>query len=403
MEGKKMKKVLSILVALVMMLGCFSAVAEAPAVKIAVAFYQIDQAALQVQDYLQNYVSPQLNVTFMFSEAIDNVDKLINFMDSAYAAGCQGIMNYQNSSVEQAISKALELEMYIATNTTTAVENGDIPFNMGMAAADAQYCANQFGDMVSGLFSDGEIHNVVIVSAGAGMGNNEHKYSTMAILEMLQNIYGLTYEQDIETMATTRSQIDCANDKGVLITIYPGYPTGDTYVPGMSTILQTGKYDTVLACNAAYAKFSVAIDEVEKSTGKNIRVSAITAINDTTKSGFNTIDSTGNHSLDSAILMPSVSTASALFALVYNGITGYADQFRQDDMGYYYNSPKWVCPDAESYARLEKINSSEDTWEVNIEELKQMLALYNPDANLESLQELMLKMDANYILEARGL
>lgn len=121
---------------------------------------------------------------------------------------------------------------------------------------------------------------MVIVSAGAGMGNNEHKYSTIAILVMLQNIYGLTYEEDVETLATTRSQIDCANDKGVLITIYPGYPTGDTYVPGMSTILQTGKYDTVLACNAAYAKFSVAIDEVEKATGTNIRVSAITAIND---------------------------------------------------------------------------------------------------------------------------
>ena len=399
-----MKKLLSILLACMLALGCLTAGAESlPEVKIAVAFYQIDSAALQVQDYLQNYVAPALNVTFMFSEAIDNVDKLINFMDNAYAAGCQGIMNYQNSSVEQAISKALELEMYIATNTTTAVENGDIPFNMGMSAADAKYCADQFGGMISTLFEDGEVHNVVIVSAGAGMGNNEHKYSTIAILEMLQNIYGLTYTEDIETLATTRTQIDCANDKDVLITIYPGYPTGDTYVPGMSTILQSGKYDTVLACNAAYAKFSVAIDEVEKATGKDIRVSAITAINDTTKAGFSTTDSTGHASLNSAILMPSVSTAASLFALVYNGITGYADRFRQDDTGYYYNSPKWVCPDADSYARLEKINSSADTWEVSIDELKQMLAAFNPDANLETMQQQMLTMDADYILEARGL
>lgn len=123
----------------------------------------------------------------------------------------------------------------------------------------------------------------------------------------------------------------------------------------------------------------------------------------TTKSGFNTIDSTGNPSLDSAILMPSVSTASALFALVYNGVTGYGEQFRQDDLGYYYNSPKWVCPNAEDYARLEKSNTSDDTWEISIDELKQMLALFNPDANLESLQQMMLDMDAAHILEARGL
>lgn len=400
-----MKKMLSLILACMLMFGCFTAAGaeDLPAVKIAVAFYQIDSAALQVQDYLQNYVGPQLNVTFMFSEAIDDVDKLMNFMDNAYAAGCQGIINYQNSSVEQAISKALELEMYIATNTTNQVENGDIPFNMGMSAADAEYCAQQFGDMVKGLFEDGDVHNVVIVSAGAGMGNNEHKYSTIAILNMLQNIYGLTYEQDVEALATTRAQIDCANDKDVLITIYPGYPNSDTYVPGMSTILQTGKYDTVLACNAAYAKFSVAIDEVEKATGKDIRVSAITAINDTTKSGFTTMDSTGHTSLNSAILMPSVSTAASLFALVYNGITGHGDAFRPDDNGYYYNSPKWVCPDAESYARLEQINSSADKWEVSIDELKEMLTAFNPDANQASLQELMLKMDANYILEARGL
>jgi hypothetical protein len=372
-------------------------------VKIAVAFYQIDAQSLIVQKYLKDYLGPALNTEFMFSEAVADVDALMTFMENAYAAGCQGIMNYQSNAVEQAVAKANELGMWISMQTPTIAENSNLPYQVGYVAADATSVATSFGELVTSLVQDGKNHSVIIVSAGAGSGNQEQYEATVAILKMLASVYSLKYERPVETLAVSRGVTDVTNDKGIKITIYPGFPVGDTYVTGMSALLQTGEYDTVLACNAAYARFVVAIDEVEKAFKKNIRVSAITSLSDQTKNAFSTIDSTGDTSLNSALLMPSVSQAVGLFALVYNGITGHSDAVRVNGKGAFYNSPKWKCSSAEEYTRIEKINTSNNLWEVTIDEVKQLLVSYNPQANYNSIYKLLNDLTAQRIMAARGL
>jgi hypothetical protein len=372
-------------------------------VKIAVAFWQIDANAILIQKYFQDYISPALNVSFMFSETIDDADKLMTFMENAYAAGCQGILNYQNSSVEQAISKANELGLYIATQTTNTAANKDSKYNTGFVAATAEGVAKTFGDLVNSLVNDGKPHNVIIVSAGAGLGNNEHYESTVNILNTLKTVYGLNYTRAIPELARSRGETQAANDKGVKIAIYPGYPTGNTYVTGMSTLLQTGDYDTILACNAAYAQFSVAVDEVEKAYKKDIRVAAITSITPQTKTAFTTTDSTGHASLNSALLMPSISTATGLFALVYNGITGFGDNVRRNGSTVYYDSPKWKCSSANDYGRIELINTSPDKYEVTVDELKQMLGVFNANVTADSIYKQLEGVTSEYILKARGL
>jgi hypothetical protein len=386
--------------------GAQGAAGSGPAlkpVKIAVAFWLIDPSSLLVQKYLREYVSPALNVEFMFSEAVDNADKLMTFMENAYAAGCQGIINYQNSSVPQAIAKANELGMYIATNASFVEENKEFPYNMGFVAADAAGVANSFGELVRDLVNDGQKHSIVIVSAGSAFGNQEHYEATVAILRTLEGVYGLKYARDIKDLAVSRAETQADNDKDVKIVIYPGYPTGNTYVTGMSALLQTGDYDTILACNAAYARFSVAVDEVEKAYKKDIRVSAITMINDQTKTSFITQDSFGRASLNSAILNPSVSLASGLFALVYNGITGHADKVRINNAAAFYDAPKWKCNSPDEYARIEKIDVSNDTWEVNMDELKKLLVVFNPSANAQSIYKQLESVTAEFVLKARGL
>jgi hypothetical protein len=207
----------------------------------------------------------------------------------------------------------------------------------------------------------------------------------------------------VEELARSRAETQATNDKGIKIAIYPGYPTGNTYVTGMSTLLQTGDYDTILACNAAYAQFSVAVDEVEKAYKKDIRVAAITSITDQTKTAFTTIDSTGHNSLNSALLMPSISTATGLFALVYNGVTGFADNVRKNGSTLYYDSPKWKCSSVGEYGRIEQINTSPTKYEVSIDELKQMLGVFNPNISADSIYRQLEGVTSEYILKARGL
>jgi hypothetical protein len=174
-------------------------------------------------------------------------------------------------------------------------------------------------------------------------------------------------------------------------------------VTGISALLQTGEYDTILACNAAYAGASVAIDEVEKAYKKNVRVSAIMMMDDQTKTVFSTRDSTGSYSLDSAILTPSISLAAGMFTLVYNGITGHADKVRVNNAASYYDSPKWKCVGAEEYNRISKVNGSGTTWEVNIDELKKMLVVFNPSANADSIYKQLETITSESVLKARGL
>jgi hypothetical protein len=416
MRGKRLVSFFTVLIVLLASSGMVFAGGSQPSgsaatgsglqlkpVKIAVAFWQIDANALLIQKYLKEYVGPAFNTEFIFSEAIADSTALMTFMENAYASGCQGIMNYQNTAVEQAIAKANELGLFISANTQSEAKNDNLPYFTGFVTATAEGVAISFDELVKELFTDGKPHNVIIVSAGAGLGNREQYESTMSILKTLESVYGLKYEKTKETLAVARSETDAVNDKGIKITIYPGFPTGDTYVTGASALLQTGDYDTVLACNAAFARFTVAIDEVEKAYKNNIRVSAITAINDQTKKLFNTTDSTGHPSLDSAMLMPSVSTAAGMFALVYNGITGNAETVRVNGKGIYYNSPKWKCHSPAEYTRIEKINTSNDTWEINIDELRNMLIVTNPQATSDSIFKQLEGATADYILKARGL
>ncbi|MDR0720080.1 MAG: hypothetical protein LBF78_10630 [Treponema sp.] len=382
--------------------------AEAPKntakpVKIGIVFWQLDSNALLVQKYFKDYVGPRLNVEFMFSEAIDNADKLMTFMENAYAAGCQGIMNYQNSSIPQAIAKANELGMYIATQAPFVEDNKMLPYNVGFVAAEASSVAKSFGELVKDMLNDGQKHSIIIISAGSAFGNPEHHEATIAILQTLADLYGLKYTKEIKDLAVTRAETEAANDKNVKIVIYPGYPTGNTYVTGLSTLLQTGEYDTILACNAAYARCAVAIDEVEKAYKKNIRISAITMIDDSTKTSFTTKDSTGDSSLNSAVVTPSISTAAGLFALVYNGITGHAERMRVNNTAYYFNSPKWKCIGAEEYTRIEKVNTSDTAWEVDIDDLKKMLTAFNPQADAQSIYKQLESITAESVLKARGL
>ena len=207
--------------------------------KIAVAFTQINATALAQQEYLKTYIAPAFNVEFMFSEAVDSAEVAMTFLENAYAAGCQAVMNFQNSSVEQINAKANELGMYIISNAPPA-ENADLPYVLGSMRAPVSGVADAYKAMVDQFTGDGKAHNVVIISSGAGLGNSQHYECTYAMLETLQKNYNLTYSDTIENLASSRGMTEVETGTDMKILLYPGYPNSDTYVSGLSAELQTG-------------------------------------------------------------------------------------------------------------------------------------------------------------------
>ena len=374
---------------------------ELPPYKIAVAFTQINATALAQQDYLQTYIGPAFNVEFMFSEAVDSAEVAMTFIENAYAAGCQAIMNFQNSSVEQINAKANELGMYIISNAPLA-ENNDLPYVLGNMLCSVSATADAYREMVNQFTSDGEPHNVVIISAGAGLGNSQHYECTYAMLEALQNNYNLTYSDTIENLASSRGMTEVETGTDMKILLYPGYPNSDTYVSGLSAELQTGEYDVVLGCNQATTRFAVAIDEVERAYDLDIKVGYFTSIDDAATAAVTTLDVHGNSSIDSIIVNPGNILVGGMFAVLYNGLSGSANAMRTDGAGTVFDSPLWLATDADTYLKLAGLNVSADTLEMSVEDIQEILCVYNPDVTTSSVQEKLSSLTAENVLAARG-
>ncbi len=371
--------------------------------KIAVAFTQINATALAQQEYLKTYVAPAFNVEFMFSEAVDSAEVAMTFIENAYAAGCQAIMNFQNSSVEQINAKANELGMYIISNAPPA-ENDDLPYVVGSMRIPVSGVAAAFKEMVKHFTADGNAHNVVIISAGAGLGNAQHYESTVSILEALQEAYGLTYADEIENLASSRGMVEVETGTDMKILIYPGYPNADTYVSGLSAELQTGIYDIVLGCNQATAKFAVAIDEVERAYNTDIKVGYVSSsVDEATIATVKTLDVNGNPSVDSVIVNPGNVLVGGMFAVLHNALSGYKDAMRTDGKGTVFYIPLWLAPDAETYLKLTELNSDADKLEMSMEDIQSILCVYHPDVTAQSLQETIETLTADSVLAARGM
>jgi len=370
--------------------------------KIAVAFTQINATALAQQEYLEKYIGPAFNVEFMFSEAVDSAEVAMTFLENAYAAGCQAVMNFQNSSVEQINAKANELGMYIISNAPPA-ENADLPYVLGSMRAPVSGVADAYTEMVNQFTADGKAHNVVIISAGAGLGNAQHYECTYAMLEALQAKYNLTYSDSVENLASSRGMTQVETGTDMKILLYPGYPNSDTYVSGLSAELQTGEYDVVLGCNAATTKFAVAIDEVERAYDISVKVGYFTSIDDAATAAVTTKDVHGTASVDSIVINPGNILVGGMFAVLYNGVSGHADAMKTDGAGTDFSIPLWLATDAETYLKLAGLNVSAETLEMSVEDIQEMLCIYNAGTTAASAQEKILSLTAEGVLTARGL
>jgi len=355
--------------------------------KIAVAFASLSSADIMQKNYLENVVGPAFNTEFVFSEELSNAEEVISFLETAYASGCEGVMVFPTDGLDQVIAKADELGLYVVTNSADIVQSvKNLPHYVGNVSSGAKITAGIFSEVVMKLVSDGEKHNVIIVSGGAGMGSSQHYETTVSILQVLQSTYNLNYSSPIEEIARSTSPLEVDTGSDVKVYIYPGFPYGDSYVSGLSSVLQTGEYDTVICCFNAFSQFSVAIDEVEKAFGKNIRVVSLSSVDDTTASAFNTLDAFGNPSIDAVIVKPLCAMSAEMFVLLYNAIEGGVDQIRQTPgEATMFIMPMWYAYGADEYNALSNLDNSPETYAFKPEELKQFLIVYNPSVNYETI------------------
>lgn len=379
--------------------------------KIAVGNIHEGEAFEIYRKYLDEVVGPALNMEFMYSEVLKDANALIGFMEQAYAAGCVGMINEvtQNDAIAQGAHKAEEWGMWFITqNSARVADVSQLPHNLGHLGASPEAVGDAYKQAFAKILSDGEKHSAFIFSGVAvggniGQGAASHFYSAQGMLEAFQEAYDLKYEKTIEEIVNTQDPGEVVTgDPDVHIYMYPGRNPNDAATAALP-VLQSGVYD-VFAAVFSFSAFVNAINDVEASTGRDIKVVGTAQVEAQTKTGFETKDSTGDTVLNAAILND-LSLATGMQAVIlYNALNGAGEAMKDNGESVFWGVRSYAVGDAETYAKMEKINTAPDLYILTAEDLKALTVDENPNVTWKDFEAKLVEVsDLDALLAKKGL
>ena len=305
-----------------------SSASEFEPMTIAYATNAVNEDFTVKQQAYDNIIGPALNIEFIYSEALTDAGALTTFIENAYASGADAVITNLSNSIDQAAAVCEDLGLYyVGISSADAVENTDLPNYISVAGASAEGYGDSYAQVIESIVGDGEEHSILILSGAAAYGATSFIEGTAGSLRALQDVYDLTYTQDINTLATSATQVDAENDKGIKITIFPGM---EDLANNVSPLLQTGDYDVLVGTTDIYSSLGVAVNEVEEALGMDIKFINRATFSDTMSNAFNSTDSQGSPIMDGLVCNGTYENISAVLML-RNAFDGYADNMRDED------------------------------------------------------------------------
>ncbi len=364
-------------------------------IKIAYATNSVDETFMAMKTAYDNVIAPTLNIEFIYSEPISDAGALTTFIENAYAAGCQGVIVDLASSMDQAAAVCNDLGLYyVGISSADSKENMQMPYYLSVAGTGAAGYGESYAEAIKEVVGDGQEHSILIMSGAASYGATSSIEGTSGSLKGLQEVYGLTYTKDIKELATSATQIDAENDKGVKITVFPGMKDMATSV---SPLLQSGEYDVLIGANNIYDSLGVAVDEVEKAFGKNIKFITRSSFSDAVSAAMNGKDSTGDAIINGLVAQGTYERVVAPI-IIRNAMDGFADNMRGDGRcSYISKSRPLTVTSVEDYNALSKDNMPYAF--VTEEEILSLTNKYNPDVTWETIDELGATLTVDNILK----
>lgn len=286
-----------------------TAVAPAKQYTIGIAEAQANDETTVRRAYLENYIGPAYNVKFIFSEVLKDDAATKTFIENCADAGADAIIDFKSMSGQMCqICADNDMVYAISGNYIAHPEflETDYPNFAGAVGSNNAELGSLFGTWLKDNVEADGTEGYLIATGIASSGNQQHIEIGQGILNGIADKYGLTFEQDIADLVTVAETTNAANDKGILVTLYPGSPNKETWLPGVSALIQTGQYNTFLSAGQTYNQSATVVDEVEKSFGIDIKVASVGALGQTLTTAFNTKDPFGNPSIDLATVKSTV-------------------------------------------------------------------------------------------------
>lgn len=383
--------------------GAYDHMKDHDTIKIGLAFSDMSNENLERIDYFKNYIAPHYNVEFIISEALDSAEAELNFIENAAISGAAGILSFSPTNFEQAGNKCEELGLYYCVQRTADTSGIDeLEYYCGGFGTNQSSNAEQMGVAARKFLSDGEEHGILIPTLLACKNNVAHRLYSTAIMEAIQESYGLTFTKPIEELVVSGEPTTAENDKGIEVYLYPGQINKEEVITGISAALLTGKYDIVMGAGNTYTQLSQIIDEAERAHNKNIMVSSVGELSDSLHTAMNTDDCTGHKALDFVVVKSTTIVAGEGFAVLMNGILGDMDVLKPDGTAQKFQALNWGCDGPEELAVIEQIDQDESTYVFNYDMIDSMIKKTNPELTNEKMHETLQSLTLEKCLENIG-
>ena len=369
-----MKKIISLILAAVMVIGIASTAAAADVdyafdkswpeeqIKIAVeVFDTTDEQFLAIHDYY-DYLEENFNLSFMYSESIGSAEDEIAFIDSAAAAGCKGLFAFYNVTEAEAVKECAAHGMYYAGAT-------------------------------GGEFLDSVLDNEYFAGTYAlqsNSGDTEHNGDYLAGYEMGYAVANMGYQHIAycEGGASFGVQMFIDRKEGFIAgleaagyenfsdsDVVAGWPGTDDFVAAQTSVV-AGDYDAVVS------SFNVAMwFQPVMESGKDIALAAIGEANDTYVTFF-------DMGMVKCIVYDCEEAVFGVYIpMLVNAIMGYDDVARVDGKGLIVPVTRWTITDA---AEIDAIYAFHDAgnWFVSAEDMAAGFKGLNPDVTTDTYEEI---------------
>ena len=386
-----------------------TAVAPAKQYTIGIAEAQANDETTVRRAYLENYIGPAYNVKFIFSEVLKDDAATKTFIENCADAGADAIIDFKSMSGQMCqICADNDMVYAISGNYIAHPEflETDYPNFAGAVGSNNAELGSLFGTWLKDNVEADGTEGYLIATGIASSGNQQHIEIGQGILNGIADKYGLTFEQDIADLVTVAETTNAANDKGILVTLYPGSPNKETWLPGVSALIQTGQYNTFLSAGQTYNQSATVVDEVEKSFGINIKVASVGALGTTLETAFNTQDSSGNSSVDLVAIKAVSTQTAAMFAATYNALVSGAECRAcrgEDGLPVYFTFNFIPITSAEQLTEMSGWDAKETgNWIANKDFVDQMLVTVNPDVTSDDINAIMQSLSYEKIKEMMG-
>jgi len=345
--------------------------------KIGVLVYDLKDEQVQAfREYLEGYIAANFSdVDFLYSSEVTTEEEEIEFLNNAIAEGVEGVLAFNSFDLEKEVSLCAENGVYfIRPSSTTAPEDFD-------KVADNPYFLGYFGpgnemeyqagfDMGTYFAEEGISDSYFLLSGGAG-ANVMHEQRAEGMLDALQEAYGVQFEQSSAELASASEPVSV--EAGSLkVTVFPGYISA--LEVGQQAIAEYKKNPAgVVMSTIPVLPIASSLGDASLGT-----VDCYTESNGKLFKNGNLKYLCGKYE---SIIGPA-------FAAMYNAVTGYSEDFREDGKAFAIQQGFWTSTDYQDFREKYELSSGITLNAYSYEDLLEVCKAHNPEATLDDLKKL---------------